>query len=262
MNSDAPVPEPPTPKRRGNRRVDATPPTPQPVTPATTPPPQPHPTELESSAAPEVVAAPRRARFPWKPALGGLALAGALAASWALLPVRQVKVTGNRQLTSAEVQRLAGLHGSFGWLYYGAWKARGLLGSPWVAAAQVTKHFPDRVDIQVTERVPVARWQDVGGQVRSLAADGTLLPGAAPGALPLISGWGPERRAEAVRVLAGLSGYNVKSVNYTPSGLRVELAAGSVWSGDPESLLKYAGSLSMYPNRHINIYPWGVSVQE
>lgn len=260
MNGDAPVPEPAAPKRRGNRRVDAPPP-PPPVTPAA-PTHEPHPGEQVSSAAPEPEHAPRLARLPWKRALGGLALAGALAASWALLPVRQVTVTGNRQLTSAEVQRLAGLHGSFGWLYFGAWKARGLLGSPWVAAAQVTKHFPDRVEIQVTERVPVARWQDGGGQVRALAADGTLLPGVAPGALPLISGWGPERRAEAVRVLTGLSGYNVKSVHYTPSGLRVKLAAGSVWSGDPESLLKYAGSLSMYPNRHINIYPWGVSVQE
>lgn len=206
--------------------------------------------------------------LPWRALLGGVALAGGLAASWFLLPIREVTVTGNAHLTSAEVSRLAGLEpasgdGAFGWLYYGAWKARGLLESPWIESARVTRRFPDRVEIEVTERVPVARWQEVEGEVAALAADGTVLPGArGTAALPLVHGWGPERQTDALRILSALSGYNVQSVAYTPSGLRVNLASGSVWSGDPESLLKYAGSISMYPNRNINIYPWGVSVQE
>lgn len=278
----APDPQPPAPRsrRRRNRRVTALP-----EIELGFPPPDvgqlppgtleaPHlgsPTPAPPPAAPPIdPEPPRRNRrpFPWGPLLGGLALAGGLAASWALLPVRQVTVSGNRHLTGAEVRRLAGLGGvpgggEFGWLYYGGWRARGLLDSPWVAAAQVTRRFPDRVEITVTERVPVARWQDVTGTLESLAADGTVLPGVAQaGALPLVHGWGPERREEALRVLSALSGYNVQSVAYTPSGLRVNLAAGSVWSGDPESLLKYAGSIGMYPNKNINIYPWGVSVQE
>ena len=56
--------------------------------------------------------------------------------------------------------------------------------------------------------------------------------------------------------------YTVQSVTYTPSGVSVKLKTGSVWSGDLRALVKYAGSISMYPDRDIFIYPWGVSVQE
>lgn len=194
---------------------------------------------------------------------GGLTLllAGGLA-SWLALPVRQVAVTGNRVLTEAEVKTLAGLRGSPGWLYYGRGRASGLLKSPWVQSAVVTRKFPDTVMVEVTERQPFLKMQNRQGQPVLVAQDGRLLPWRKGfEALPVVSGWGPERLNDAVLVAHALSRYTVQSVAYTPSGLTVKTATGTVWSGDLKSLLKYAGSISMYPNQNINVYPWGVSVQ-
>ncbi|MFC5849874.1 cell division protein FtsQ/DivIB [Deinococcus petrolearius] len=209
----------------------------------------------------------RRVRpWVWWTSGGSVLLLAALAASWLLLPVRSVTVSGNSHLSGPEVRRLAGLSpvlgSDFGWLYYGRWRARGLLGSPWVASARVTRSFPDRVTIELTERRPFARWQPPGGAAVTLAEGGEALPGGPVSGLPLLSGWGPDRLNTALTAARALSRYTVQSVAYTPSGVTVKTASGSVWSGDLHSLLKYAGSISMYPNQHINIYPWGVSVQE
>ncbi len=204
---------------------------------------------------------PRRPRWPWM--LGAVLVAGALAASWFALPIRTVTVVGERHLTAAQVRGLAGLTPGFGWLYYGAWRADGLKGSPWVRSATITRTFPDRVTVELRERTPQVRWQRSGRPEVGVAADGTLLPGARNlDGLPLVQGWGPDRLPEALRVLKVLGRYNVQSVVYTPTGLRVKLPTGSVWSGDPATLLKYAGSITMYPKQDISIYPWGVSVQE
>ncbi|GAA0521097.1 cell division protein FtsQ/DivIB [Deinococcus depolymerans] len=204
-----------------------------------------------------------RAWRGWRPLLAAALVAGAGVGAWFALPVRTVQIEGNARLSAARVQELAGLREGFGWLYYGAWRARGLLDSPWVASARVVRVFPDTVRVEVTERVPRVRLARPDGSVVAVAADGTVLPGAATGAsLPLVSGWGPDRLPEVLRVLGALSRYNVQSVVFTPTGLSVKLPSGSVWSGDLQALLKYAGSISMYPNSDISIYPWGVSVQE
>ncbi|MBX8464570.1 FtsQ-type POTRA domain-containing protein [Deinococcus sp. RIT780] len=204
-----------------------------------------------------------RAWWGWRPLLAAALVAGAGVGAWFALPVRTVQVGGNARLSEARVQELAGLREGFGWLYYGAWRARGLLDSPWVASARVVRVFPDTVRVEVTERVPRVRLARPDGSVVVAAADGTVLPGAAlSGSLPLVSGWGPDRLPDVLRVLGALSGYNVQSVVFTPTGLSVKLPSGSVWSGDLQALLKYAGSISMYPNSDISIYPWGVSVQE
>ncbi|MBB5361690.1 FtsQ-type POTRA domain-containing protein [Deinococcus humi] len=208
---------------------------------------------------------PSRRRWWWLG--GGILLAGALIASWFALPIRSVEVTGQQHLSAQRVRDLAGLTPQFGWLYYGTWRARGLLNDPWVRSALVTRRFPDTVTVQISERLPVARWQTADGTVVALAADGTVLPRTSQQnseltRLPMIQGWGPSRLTEALKVLTVLGGYNVESVAYTPTGLRAKMPAGSVWSGDLKSLLKYAGSIGMYPKQNINIYPWGVSVQE
>lgn len=207
--------------------------------------------------------------------LGGLTLLLAgLAASWFALPIRQVAVTGNKVLSAAEVKALSGARPGSGWLYYGPRQARGLLSNPWIASASVTRHFPDSVEIAITERQPVLRLvsQSEPGSNPvptstgrpALVADGGLILPWKPGfeKLPEVSGWGPERLAESVLVTRALSRYTVQSVAYSPSGLSVKTAGGTAWSGDPKSLMKYAGSISMYPNKKINIYPWGVSVQQ
>ncbi len=205
----------------------------------------------------------RRSRHLLWSALAAVLVVGAGVGSWFALPVNTVTVRGNARLSEAKVRALAGLDGTFGWLYYGRWRARGLLDSPWVQSAVVTRTFPDGVAIEVTERRPRARWQRRDGTVVALARDGTVLPGAvATGTLPLIGGWGPDRVPEVLQLLDTLDRYNVQSVRYTPSGVTVKLRSSSVWSGDLRSLVKYAGSISMYPDSDIFIYPWGVSVQE
>ncbi len=222
----------------------------------------PEPVEGRAEPAPAPARAPRRwplRRF-WLVAPPLLLL---LAASWFALPIRAVTVSGNHHLGAADVVRAAGVTPDFGWLYYGQRQASRLAANPWVASAEVTRQFPDRLDIHITERVPYAVLRESGAAPVAVARDGTRLPGVAPDpALPAITGWGPERITEALAVLEAARPYGVQSVEYTPTGLTVRTAAGSAWSGDLESLLKYAGALADYPNQAIHIYPWGVSVQE
>lgn len=203
---------------------------------------------------------PPRRRWPWP--LAALLLAGLCAALWYGLPVRRIEVGGNKVVSARRVAELAGLHKGFGWPFYGAWRARALAEHPWIRAATVTKVFPDTVRVRVTERVPGARVRR-GGREVVIALDGTVLPGARPAAtLPLLSGWGPDRLAEAIRAARLLARYNVSSVEYTPSGLTVKTASGTLWSGSLVSLQKYAAGVTMNPGKRVNIYPWGVSVQQ
>ena len=112
---------------------------------------------------------------------------------------------------------------------------------------------------------------DAAGKTVTIAWDGTVLPNTKPPPagtsagtppLPLLIGWGPDRLQDARRAALLLSSYNVLSVRYTPSGITVVTKAGTVWSGSLDSLLKYSGGVKMFANQHINIYPWGVSVQQ
>jgi len=212
--------------------------------------------------------AARPARRLWLALLATVLVLAVLAASWFLLPVRTVTVTGNRHLSAEQVQALAGLTPPFaltarpgGWLYYGAWRARGLRQSPWVASAQIVRRFPGSVEVNVQERVPAAQWQKPDGTLVAIAWDGKVLPGAPLGG-PLLVGWGPDRLPVARRLAQAFGRYNVQSVRYTPSGFTVQTAAGTAWSGNLGSLLKYSGSVKMFAGKHINIYPWGVSVQQ
>jgi len=218
----------------------------------------------------EVRAAPERSRRPsahaWWTLLALSSVLALLAGLWFLLPIRSVTVTGNRHLSAAQVEGLAGLTPPFygasrpgGWLYYGGWRAAGLRTSPWIASAQITRRFPGSVELNVTERVPAARWQQ-GAKVVVIAWDGTVLPGAAPIG-PLLTGWGPDRLPLVRSAAQAFGRYTVESVRYTPSGVVVQTAQGTVWSGTLDSLLKYSGSVKMFAGKRINIYPWGVSVQ-
>ena len=213
----------------------------------------------------------QRARLPLFSFLALAVIVGAAAGMWYGLPIREVQIQGQSHLTSAEVKRLAGLSQSqinvfgwrsFGWAYYGAWRAHGLTESPWIKSARLTRVFPDRVEITITERVPVAQVRDRNGKLSVIAADGTPLPGATPTG-PIISGWGPDRIKEALRAAEAFSRYNVDSVTYTPTGMTVKTAIGTVWSGDPALLTKYGSAIqTQAQGGRINLYPWGVSVQK
>ena len=192
-----------------------------------------------------------------------LIVGGAAVGLWYALPIKAVQISGNRHLSPLEVKQLAGLSGDrpFGWLYYGAWRAAALRDNPWVAQAQLTRIYPDRVELRIEERVPAAQVRSRDGSLRVIAADATALPGAAPTG-PVISGWGPERLDDALFAARALSRYNVESVTYTPTGITVQTSQGTIWSGDTALLLKYGQAIeTQAPGGRINLYPWGVSVQ-
>ena len=188
-------------------------------------------------------------------------LGGVGAGIWYGLPVRTVQVTGNKMLSAARVRQLAGLTPDFGWVFYGAWRAKELRVHPWVSGATITRVFPATVVVDVHERTPFGRWRRPDDRVVVIAADHTVLPSASPTG-PLLDGWGPNRLNDAVTVARTLQPLGVRVVKYAPSGITVETARGTLWSGNMVSLRKYAMGVTMFSGKRINIYPWGVSVQE
>jgi cell division protein FtsQ len=182
---------------------------------------------------------------------------------WFAVPIRSIEVKGNHHLSKAQVCELAGLTPGFSWIYYGPWRARGIKANSWIRSAKIIKRFPQSIEVRLIERKPFANWQRPDGNVVTVAEDNTMLPDAENvKALPTLQGWGPSRLSEAILVARALARYNVKSVVYTPSGVVVHTAQGTVWSGDLRALVKYAGAIVQFPSKRIFIYPWGVSVQQ
>lgn len=196
--------------------------------------------------------------------IGGFALVMTFfAGSWYGLPIREVEVFGNNNIDASEVKKLAGLAPNFGWLYYGAWQVKGVFQNPWVKSIKLTRVFPNKIQLHVREHVPFVRFQPSQGKTVVLSKSGHKLPLTSDSTrLPLVKGWGPDRINDALLIVRALSRYNIKAVEFTPSGVTVHTADAAVWSGDLKSLMKYAGSIGMYPNKQIHIYPWGVSVQQ
>lgn len=89
--------------------------------------------------------------------------------------VSEIAVSGNVELTRDEVIALSGLNPqtSLPFLDPAALQAR-LAQVPMVAEATISKLYPDRLKIDIKERVPFALWQH-DGQVKVIAADGTAI---------------------------------------------------------------------------------------
>src|SRR3546814_7462829 len=72
---------------------------------------------------------------------------------------------------------------------------------PWVAAASVERQLPGTVYIRLTEREPLALWQDQG-VIQVIDRDGAVIPGVEPrrfAHLPLVVG--PDAPAHAERLI-------------------------------------------------------------
>jgi cell division protein FtsQ len=112
--------------------------------------------------------------------------------------IAEVALAGHRQVTREEVLAHAGVTGRSSLLFLDAADMRARLKTmPWVADATVLKFYPDRLQIEVTERTPFALWQK-DGRVSIIAKDGTVLePFVASRfvSLPLVVGRGAESRA-------------------------------------------------------------------
>jgi cell division protein FtsQ len=118
------------------------------------------------------------------------------AANAAGFRIAAVSLTGQKEVSRAEVLGIAGVTGHVSLLFLDAEAARTrLMANPWIADAAVLKLYPDRLRISVTERQAFALWQK-NGNVSVIAADGTVLEPFIEDRyrdLPLLVGNGAER---------------------------------------------------------------------
>jgi cell division protein FtsQ len=102
-----------------------------------------------------------------------------------ILAVRHVGVTGNGHTPRAAVLAVTRLdrHPQMIGLNSGRLRHE-LLGLPWVASAQIHRHWPSTVDVHLSERVPVAEVAEPKGQEAILDRDGRVLVSG-------LNPWGP-----------------------------------------------------------------------
>jgi len=113
--------------------------------------------------------------------------------------ITQLSVTGHSHLSQQEILAAAGVSEHSSLLFLDVERARdGLKASPWIADASVRKTYPDRLQIELVERVAFALWQK-DGSISLIAADGTELApfaGRQYAQLPLVVGPGAEKKAK------------------------------------------------------------------
>ncbi|WP_170131436.1 cell division protein FtsQ/DivIB [Quadrisphaera granulorum] len=180
------------------------------------------------------------------------------AAAWALLAssltaLRDVRVSGADRTGAAAVQSAAADQMGLPLLRVdtGAVSER-LRKLPWVASVSVTRGFPHRLDVAVTEKVPVAAVPAADGApgVMLLDGDGTSITtaDAAPEGVPLVqvdpgaAGAGAVRAASAVALaLPTALREQVSAITASgPEDVRLALRDGKqvVWGGAGEDDLK------------------------
>lgn len=121
----------------------------------------------------------------------------------------KVQFTGMKTLTSKELIEQLNTMGAKTWMQFDCVAASSLLSSiPVVEDAVVDKHFPDRVVIQITERIPVAKTiVTVDGRSMPVQIDknGVLFPtttgnSIADTTIPLVSGIPVNRVQNGMRI--------------------------------------------------------------
>jgi cell division protein FtsQ len=113
--------------------------------------------------------------------------------------ISEVALAGEHEIGRDEILVLAGINDRTSLLFLDAARTRTrLLTNPWISEATVLKLYPDRLRIEIRERLPFALWQKEG-QVALIAADGTVLQDAVPARfaeLPLVVGKGAQQSAQ------------------------------------------------------------------
>jgi cell division protein FtsQ len=119
-------------------------------------------------------------------------------AAQAGMRISSVALSGEKELSRRAILNLAGVRSKSALPCLDASDTRkALLSNPWIADATVLKLYPGRLQIAITERVPLALWQK-DGTVSVIAEDGTLLEGYTGqrfADLPLVVGNGAEKQA-------------------------------------------------------------------
>lgn len=121
------------------------------------------------------------------------------AANAAGFRISSVILNGRKQLTQDEILAIGGINGRSSLLFLDAAAVRDKLkASPWIAEANVLKLYPDRLQIDVTERNAFALWQE-NGKLAVIADDGAVLENYVPSrfvTLPLVVGKGADSQAK------------------------------------------------------------------
>lgn len=173
------------------------------------------------------VARSRRRRLFVRSALA-LSLAVVLwTAFWSpLLRVRDVKVTGGRHTTAAEVRAAAGLGPSDNLLTLSTSAvARRAGGLPWVRRARVERKLPGTVKVTVVERRP-AVILSMGARRWTLDARGRVLArGVAESGLPTLTTFEGDEMRPGALVRGGPAGAALRALRSLAPPLRKEIVA-------------------------------------
>lgn len=114
------------------------------------------------------------------------------------LRISSVALSGEKELSRAAILDLAGVTAQSSLPCLDASDTRkALLRNPWIAEATVLKLYPGRLQLAVTERVPIALWQK-DGAVNVIAEGGKVLEtynGRRFADLPLVVGDGADKQA-------------------------------------------------------------------
>ena len=121
------------------------------------------------------------------------------AANAAGFRISSVVLNGRKQLTQDEILAIGGINGRSSLLFLDAAAVRDKLkANAWIADANVMKLYPDRLQIDVTERNAFALWQE-DGKLAVIADDGAVLENYVPARfvkLPLVVGKGADSQAK------------------------------------------------------------------
>ena len=163
--------------------------------------------------------------------------------------IEQIEITGNEQLTHAQVLRAAGLAVGQNVFAVGPEQARAnLLKEPWIEAAEVRRRLPGRFSIELRERQAVALL--AGGQLQLVSDEGVAfkaLDANDPSDLPVISGLDPELRAqdEQARATSLLDAVALLHA-YQDAGLARREPISEIHVENDRGLSLYVGSDAMY----------------
>jgi cell division protein FtsQ len=200
-----------------------------------------------------------------------LLVATLVVASYVLMPIEELSVVGNRQLSEAQILHAAGLELGGPWLWAWPYKLTSLLQNPWVLSVSIERPDIGQLRLVVLERTAVATVLQNKTSL-GLSQDGVLLLGAKP-------------RPPYIEAVAGIEGSSVPTadiiellqtfptaqrIRYTSQGYQVLGPALHVWGANVKQLQDWsklsriergAGMAKTQTAKPVYVYSWGVSTQ-
>ena len=148
------------------------------------------------------------------------------------IAIRSFEVSGNREVSEIEIAQLLAPDGDTSILNFNVEEARkALTGNPWIFDARVSRVYPDKLAIEVSERVPFALWQGETG-LQLIDREGNVLAAydGRDNSLPLLVGKGAESgSADFIDIMNKFPGIASRARAYIKVGERrwdVELENG------------------------------------